>query len=62
LDVHDKIPLLDSRIEYELKQGMIVTVEPGLYIPNLGGARTEDLILVTKDGYEKLSHAPIKWY
>lgn len=62
LDVHDKIPLLAQGIEYELKQGMIVTVEPGLYIPNLGGARTEDLILVTKDGYEKLSHAPIKWY
>lgn len=62
LDVHDKIPLLAQGIEYELKPSMVVTVEPGLYIPNVGGARTEDLILITETGYEKLSHAPIKWY
>ncbi|WP_375318273.1 M24 family metallopeptidase [Spiroplasma endosymbiont of Virgichneumon dumeticola] len=38
-----------------LVPGMVITVEPGIYIPNLGGVRIEDDILVTKDGYEILT-------
>ena len=37
---------------------MIMTVEPGLYIPNWGGVRIEDLIVITKDGYINLTHSP----
>lgn len=38
-----------------LVPGMVITVEPGIYIPNLGGVRIEDDILVTKNGYEILT-------
>lgn len=42
----------------ELKEGMIITDEPGIYIPDFGGVRIEDLILVIKDGCEVLSNSP----
>ncbi|MBN2479024.1 MAG: aminopeptidase P family protein [Parachlamydiales bacterium] len=35
-----------------LKQGMVITIEPGLYIPDFGGVRYEDTILITQNGYE----------
>lgn len=35
-----------------LKPGMVITIEPGIYIPNIGGTRYEDTILITQDGYE----------
>ncbi|HNV23665.1 MAG TPA: M24 family metallopeptidase, partial [Candidatus Omnitrophota bacterium] len=38
-----------------LKQGMIVTVEPGLYWPKRFGIRLEEMVLVTKKGVEALS-------
>ncbi|MEG2608849.1 MAG: M24 family metallopeptidase, partial [Lachnospiraceae bacterium] len=37
--------------------GNIITVEPGIYIPNWGGIRIEDQVLITKDGYENLISA-----
>jgi Xaa-Pro aminopeptidase len=51
IDVHDSLGNTD-----QLKQGMILTVEPGIYIPEEGiGVRIEDDILITKDGFENLS-------
>jgi len=38
-----------------LESGMIITVEPGIYLQGWGGVRIEDTLLVTKDGYEILT-------
>jgi len=38
---------------------MLISIEPGIYVPNLGGFRHSDTVLVTAGGYETLTHAPI---
>ena len=43
----------------ELRTGHVVTVEPGVYDPEIGGVRLEDLILVTDEGYELLAEYPL---
>ncbi len=54
LDIHEA-PRLSSQSTAILEPGMIVTVEPGVYIPNQFGLRVEDMVLVTKEGCEVLS-------
>jgi len=55
-DIHEAISL--SRFSNTtLKPGMVVTVEPGIYLPQIGGVRIEDDVLVTSDGHRVLSHA-----
>lgn len=56
IDVHE-LPNVTSHPQYnrELKPGMIITVEPGIYIPGLGGIRVEDDVLVTETGHDVLS-------
>lgn len=57
LEVHEG-PGLSVRTDTVLEPGMVVTVEPGIYIPGLGGVRIEDDTVVTKDGNESLTHSP----
>ncbi|MGZ4481985.1 MAG: M24 family metallopeptidase, partial [Gaiellales bacterium] len=41
-----------------LEPGMVVTVEPGIYLPGHGGVRIEDLVIVTAGGAERLTGYP----
>jgi Xaa-Pro aminopeptidase len=51
-------PFLDTGSDVELKPGMVFTVEPGLYVPGLGGFRHSDTVVVTEDGIERLTYYP----
>ena len=57
LDVHE-LPRVASGSSAVLEPGNVLTVEPGVYLPGLGGARVEDLLVVTSDGCRPLTCHP----
>jgi Xaa-Pro aminopeptidase len=57
LEVHES-PRLATTSEDELREGNVVTVEPGIYLAGQFGVRIEDLIVLTDDGYRNLSGMP----
>lgn len=57
LDIHE-LPNLNNSAEAILKPGNIVTVEPGLYYPGIGGVRIEDIVVVAKEGCKNLTKFP----
>jgi Xaa-Pro aminopeptidase len=57
LEVHEALRLATTS-EDELREGNVVTVEPGVYIPGRFGVRIEDLVVVTAEGHRNLSGLP----
>lgn len=60
IDVHEN-PRFSPTDTTLLQAGMLLTVEPGIYLPGLGGIRIEDVVLVTENGCEVLYQMPKTW-
>ena len=57
LEIHET-PCFSKREDRIIKPGMVITVEPGIYIEGFGGVRIEDVICITENGCRNLTHSP----
>lgn len=61
IDIHEN-PYLSPISQETIEENMVFSIEPGLYIPGLGGARTEDLVVARGDGFKSLTHTKKFYY
>ncbi|UXD21786.1 peptidase [Ignicoccus pacificus DSM 13166] len=61
VEVHEP-PYLSQSSSHVLMEGDVVTIEPGVYFPKVGGIRVEQMVLVKKGGYEVLNKLPAVWW
>lgn len=57
LEIHEA-PTVSPRSTAIAEEGMVFTIEPGIYVPGVGGVRIEDMVLVTVDSYQTLTKIP----
>jgi Xaa-Pro aminopeptidase len=57
LEVHEA-PTVSPRSKAQIQEGMVFTIEPGIYLPDLGGVRIEDMVLATASGARVLTRIP----
>lgn len=60
LEIHE-LPVIRNQVPYAdqmLEEGMVITIEPGIYLSGIGGVRLENSILITSDGYQDLTQRP----
>ena len=57
LEIHE-YPGVSSRSDVILQEGMVITIEPGIYLPGFGGVRIEDTVVVNADGCQVLTSIP----
>ena len=61
LEIHEfpRLSAASPDVNRLLQEGMVLTIEPGIYLPGLGGVRLEDTIVITKTGHENLTNRPL---
>lgn len=57
LEIHER-PNFSPKEETVIRPGMVITVEPGIYIEDFGGVRIEDVVIITENGCENITHSP----